>query len=284
VPGVPLDVRGRIDRVAERVPPLAYVLRILDRYNDLHGNVSANSITLTAFLALFAISLLAVAAIGYLDATDVDVATAITKWLGLSGDAANVVTSAVNTARDSARFATLVGFLGVVTIGTSFAGAIATAYNVAWGVRNRGLVERLRGVVWLAGFLVLGAASVMATTLWTRLPKELSPLVVVVTVATNAVLWAFTSWWLPNRPITLRAMLPGVVAGATMLEALKVLGGILVPRLVSNASELWGAIGAVFALIAWILFFGRVVVYVTVVEVVEAERRGLKDPHPEYLP
>ena len=30
--------------------------------------------------------------------------------------------------------------------------------------------------------------------------------------------------------------------------------------------------GAVFALIAWILFFGRVVVYVTIIEVLEAER------------
>lgn len=257
---------------------------MLQRYNELHGNVSANSVTLTAFLALFAVTLLAVAAIGYLDRTDVNVAKSITGWLGLHGDAAHTVTQAVNNARDSARFATLIGFVGVVTIGTSFSNAIASSYNIAWGVRNRGLVERARGMVWLLGFGVLGAASIMATTLWTRLPTALAPLVVIVTFTANALLWAFTSWWLPNRPITIRAMLPGVLAGAAMLEVLKVLGGILVPRLVSNASALWGAIGAVFALIAWILFFGRVVVYVTVIEVLEAERRGLKAEHPELLP
>lgn len=279
-----LDVRGRIDRIAARVPPLKYVLDVFARYEDLHGNVSANSITLTAFLALFAISLLAVAAIGYLDATNVDVAKEITSWLGLHGDAAKVVTQAVDNARNSARFATIVGFIGVLTIGTSFAGAIATSYNIAWGVKNRGLVERARALVWLAGFGVLGAASVMATTLWTRFSSELAPLVVVITFTANAALWSFTSWWLPNRRITLRAMWPGVVAGATMLELLKVLGGILVPRLVTNASALWGTLGAVFALIAWILFFGRVVVYVTVIEVLEAERRGLKDRRPEMLP
>src|SRR6185436_20210973 len=100
---VALDLRGRVDRVAERFPPLAYALRVIDRYNDIHGNVNANSITLTAFLALFAITLLAVAVIGYIDAANVDVAKSITQWLGLSGDAAQVVTDAVSTARTSAR-------------------------------------------------------------------------------------------------------------------------------------------------------------------------------------
>ena len=275
-----IDVRGRIDRIADRVPPLRYALSIQDRYEALHGNVSANSITLTAFLALFAVTLLGVALVGYLDRTDVNVAKSITSWLGLSGDAARVVTEAVNTASNSARFATVIGFVGVVTIGTSFAGAIATSYNIAWGVKNRGLVERLRALVWLVGFGVLTTVSVIATTLWTRLPTRLAPLVVIVTLLANAVLWLFTSWWLPNRKVSFRSMLPAAAAGAAMLEALKIIGGIWVPRLVSRSSELWGTIGAVFALIAWILFFGRVVVYVTVIEILEAERRGEKSPQP----
>lgn len=277
-------MRGRIDRIADRVPPLRYVLRVQDRYEALHGNVSANAITLTAFLALFAVSLLAVAVVGYLDRTNIDVAEQITSWLGLSGDAAQVVTDAVNTAKSSARFATVIGLLGVVTIGTSFAGAIATAYNIAWGVKNRGLVERLRALVWLAGAGLLGGISVLATTLWTRWSTELSWAVIVVTMTANAVLWLFTSWWLPNRTVTLRAMVPAAIAGAAMLEVLKVVGGIWVPRLVTNASELWGTLGAVFALIAWILFFGRVVVYVTVIEVLEAERLGTKGPPAHLLP
>jgi len=277
-------VRRHIDRIAARFPPLKYVLSIQDRYEELHGNVSANSITLTAFLALFALTLLAVAVVGYLDRSNVDIATEITKWLGLSGDAAQVVTNAVQTASTSARFATVIGFVGVVTIGTSFAGAIATAYNMAWGVKNRGLVERARGLVWLVGAGVLVAFSVWTTVLWTRFPKELAFLVVIVTLFANGLLWLFTSWWLPNRKTSFRAMLPAAAAGAAMLEALKVIGGIWVPRLVTRSSELWGTIGAVFALIAWILFFGRVVVYVTIIEVLEAERLGQKHHHGELLP
>jgi membrane protein len=280
---VEIDLRGRIDRIAARVPPLEYALRVLDRYSHTHGNVNANSITLTAFLSLFAVTLLAVAAVGYLDASDVNVAKEITEALGLTGDAARVVTQAVNTARDSARFATIIGFVGVVTVGTSFAGSIGTAYNVQWGVLGRGLIDRARGLVWLLGIGALFALGVLATSLWTQLPGELAPLLVIVTVSINAVAWAFTSWWLPNRKISWRVMLPGVLVGAVSLELLKVLGGIWVPRLISNSSELWGAIGAVFALIAWILIFGRVIVYVTVIEALEAERLGAKSSAPANL-
>jgi len=275
---VALDLRGRVDRVAERVPPLAYALRVIDRYNDIHGNVNANSITLTAFLALFAFTLLAVAAVGFLDRTNIDVAKEITKALGLSGDAAKVVTNAVNTARKSARFASVVGFVGVITIGTSFTNAIGTAYNVCWDVKGRGLIDRARGLVWMVAIGVCFAAGVVLTDLWTNLPTWLAPALAVLTVAINAVAWAFTSWWLPNRRVTFRAMLPAVLVGAVMLEVLKVVAGIWVPRLINNASELWGAIGVVFAIIAWILVFGRVIVYVAVIEVLEAERLGVKPP------
>ena len=278
-----LDLRGRVDRVAERVPPLAYALRVVDRYNDVHGNVVANSITLTAFLALFALTLLAVAAVGFLDRTNVDVAKEITEALGLSGDAAKVVTQAVETARNSARFATVVGFIGVVTIGTSFTNAIGTAYNVAWAVKGRGLIDRARGLAWLVGIGVLFGLSIVVTDMWAGFPGYLEPTVLLLTVSINAVGWAFTSWWLPNRRITWRAMLPAVLVGAVTLEVLKFVGGVWVPRLIANSSELWGTIGAVFALIAWILIFGRVVAYVAIIEVLEAERISEKPPVNTHL-
>ena len=283
VPSVALDVRGRIDRIADRFPPLKYALEIQDRYGQLHGNVSANSITLTAFLALFAVTLLAVAVIGYVDATNVDVAKSITQWLGLSGDAAQVVTDAVSTTRTSTRFATVVGFIGVITIGTSFAGSIATSYNIAWGVRNRGLIERLRSLAWLAVFGVLTVASIWATTLWTRWSTELSFLVVAITMVTNGLLWLFTSWWLPNRKVSFRAMLPAAAAHGDARGAEGHRRHLGAPADI-NASAGVGRDRCGVHVIAWILFFGRVVVYVTVIEVLEAERIGEKKPHPTLLP
>jgi uncharacterized BrkB/YihY/UPF0761 family membrane protein len=86
----------------------------------------------------------------------------------------------------------------------------------------------------------------------------------------------WTSWVLPNRRIPLRATVGAAVVGAVGLETLKVLGGYVVPQLVASSSALYGAIGSVFALIAWLWVFGRLVALLTVLEVVMWERS-----HPE---
>ena len=140
-------MRRHIDRVAAKFPPLKYALQIQDRYEALHGNVSANSITLTAFLALFALTLLAVALVGYLDRSDVDIAAEITKWLGLSGDAADLVTNAVRTASNSARFATVIGFEEGTDGFQTVAGHFRTLLQLRHEGFDFGRLERPRPVV-----------------------------------------------------------------------------------------------------------------------------------------
>ena len=43
-----LDLRGRLDRVATRIPPLRVALAVQDRYSALRGNQLAAAVTLTA--------------------------------------------------------------------------------------------------------------------------------------------------------------------------------------------------------------------------------------------
>jgi membrane protein len=76
---------------------------------------------------------------------------------------------------------------------------------------------------------------------------------------------------LQNRSVDWKSLLPGAVVGAVGLEVLKAVGAIYVPRVVSSSSALYGSIGIVFAVLAWLLFFGRLVVYSTVVNVVRWE-------------
>jgi membrane protein len=92
------------------------------------------------------------------------------------------------------------------------------------------------------------------------------PVVLAASLAVNTVLWLWTSWILPNRRAPLRPLLPAALFGAVALEILKLVGVYVVPRLVSKSSALYGTIGVVFALIAWLWFFGRVVVFVTIIE------------------
>ena len=80
-----------------------------------------------------------------------------------------------------------------------------------------------------------------------------APAVIVVSLLTDTVLLLWTSWILPNRRVPVRALLPAAAAGGVVLEALKLLGAYVVPRLVEHSSALYGTIGIVFA---WVLGLG----------------------------
>jgi len=243
----------------------------LDRYTQVGGRNTAAAITLYGFLALFALAVLAIAVLGFVSVDQKDVAARLVGELGVHGAAAKTVTDAVSTAQQSRAVATVVGLAGLVWIGSSFALAVASAYDTAWRVPTRSARARLVGLAWLLGAFVLLAAGGFLTTLLSSLPAALVIVTLGLSIAVDTGLWVLTSWVLPNRDLPIRAMLVPAVVGAVGLEVLKVLGGYVVPRLVASSSALYGAIGVVFALIAWLWVFGRLVVGITVLEVLHWE-------------
>ena len=67
--------------------------------------------------------------------------------------------------------------------------------------------------------------------------------------------------------------MPGSAAACSLaLPWLKLVGSLYVPRAVASSSALYGSIGVVFAILAWLYFFGRLIVYTTVLNVVLWER------------
>jgi uncharacterized BrkB/YihY/UPF0761 family membrane protein len=52
-----------------------------------------------------------------------------------------------------------------------------------------------------------------------------------------------------------------------------VVASVVVPRVVASSSDLYGPVGVVFAVLGWLLLFGRLVVYAAVLEVVLWEKR-----------
>lgn len=254
------------------LPGVSRARDIQRRYTEERGSALAASITLYGFLALFAVTALAIAVLGYLSAGGAHVARDLPNQLGLSGEAARLVRNAVDAARRSRAVATVVGLVGLAWTGTSLAIVVGDAYNAAWRVDRRGLADRAIGLVWLVGSIVPIAAGAGATALWSLLPGFLAPLVVLVSIATNTALFTWTSWILPNRRVPVRALVPAAVLGGVALEVLKVLGAYAVPHLVARSSEIYGTIGVVFALLAWLLVFGRVVVYTAMIEARSWER------------
>jgi membrane protein len=272
---VELDVRGRLGRLGDRWFWLGFALRVHDRFGELHGNQMATAVTLTAFVTLFPLVLVGLAVLGFVSVSSDDVPQRVVDNLGLTGSAADTVTDAIATAEKSRKLASVVGVVGLLWTGLGLAGALAYAYNTAWQVKERGLKDKAIGLGWLAGLGVLIALSFGATTAVEWLGGAFAPVLFLLGVALNGLVFLWTSWVLPNRRVGWRPLVPAAVVGGVGLEALKIVGTLLVPRLVADSSALYGTIGVVFAVLAWLLFLGRLVVYVAVLEVVSWEgRRG----------
>ena len=268
---------GRTWRLApRRWRPTRFALAVQDRYSELHGGELASAITLSAFLSLLPLLLVGIAVFGFFSAaSSKDLAVETINRLGLDGssDTANLITEAVRTAESSRQAASIVGLAGLLWTALGLVNALQYAWNTAWQVPGRGLRDKAVGLAWLVGAGLGFAGSFVLSAGAQLLPWYLAPLGIVAGLATGVGLWLWTAHTLPNRQVGWRALLPGALLGAAGFEILKVAASVVVPRIVERSSDLYGPVGVVFAVLAWLLVFGRLVVYSAVVEVVVWEKR-----------
>jgi membrane protein len=257
------------DRIGDKVPWLKPVLAIQKRYGEVGGNQMAAAFTFQAFVSLFPLVLVAIAVIGFVAAdAKVDVAGRLIQQLSLKGEAANLFRRAIEQAVAARKTASLIGVLGLLWSGLGLVGALQFAYNAVWQVNDRGLKDKAVGLAWLAGAALLFVASAAATTALRWLPGFLAPVGILVTFLVSFALWLWTSRLLPNRSIGWTHLVPGALLGAVGLEVLKLVGAFYVPKLIASSASVYGPLGVVFAILAWLLLFGRLVVYSAVLNVV----------------
>lgn len=247
-------------------------MRVNERVGMVGGGPLASSITLAGFLSLFPLLLVGIAVLGFFAAGDVDFASRTVEQLGLDGRAADVVLDAIATAEDSRRSATVIGFVGLIWSGMAVVGALSNALNSTWQVKGRGFTGKLWELAWLLGAAAIFLASLAIGPVLTVLP---GPAVVASVLAgllvdTLLMLWTFRE--LANVQLPWRVHLPGAIAGGLGLTVLKLVGGLYVPQLVSSSSSLYGSIGVVFALLAWMALGARLLVYSAAFNVVRYEQ------------
>jgi membrane protein len=268
---------GRLERLSpRRWRPTRLALDVQDRYSELHGGELASAITLSAFLSLLPLLLVAIAVLGFFSAaSSKDLAKEVIENLQLdrSSQTAELITEAMRTAESSRKAASVVGLAGLLWSGLGVVNALQHAWNTAWQVPGRGLRDKAVGVGWLLGAGVLFVASFAVSAASQLLPWFLEPVGLLIGLGTGVGLWLWTAHTLPNRNVGWRALIPGALLGAIGFEILKVLASFVVPRIVASSSDLYGPVGVVFAVLAWLLLFGRLVIYAAVIEVVVWERR-----------
>ena len=274
-PTPPPEPKSFQDKLGDKLPWLKPVLAVQKRYGEVGGNWLAAAFTFQAFISLFPLVLAVIAVIGFVAAgAKVDLAGRLIEELSLQGEAADIIRRAIEQAVAGRQAASVIGFAGLLWSGLGLIGALQYAYDSVWQVHDRGLKDKAIGLAWLAGAGLLFVASAAATTALRWLPGFLAPLGILVTFLVSLGLWLWTSKLLPNRSIGWRDLLPGAILGAVGLEILKVVGAYYVPKAVASSSELYGTLGVVFAILAWLLLFGRLLVYSAVLNVVRYERKA----------
>jgi membrane protein len=262
-------------RAEQRHSWISFSVAVQRRFGAERGANLAAAISMRAFVSLFPVLVLAIAFVGFLGGNPRHVADDIVRELGLSGRAANTITDAVKTAQDTKVAGSVIGVIGLLWAGTGLAASLTATWNQVWRIPGGGVRGRTLGFAWLLGGLVLFALAIFLLSLVGG-NGALPEIGVFAGVVVNTLGFLWTAWVLPTRRLTFREMLPAAIVGGVCLEVLKIVGTFAIPRIVSRSSELYGTIGAVFALLVWFLVIGRVVVYVALIEHVGWLRRGTR--------
>src|SRR4051795_1273357 len=272
--GVARGVRQRLNQLRARWPWFDVVMSVQDRYSELDGNVVASAVTMSIFISLFPALLVGTAIVGYVAAGSVDLSQQLIDKLGLSGTAADTLRDTINSAQRSRKATSMVGIAGLVWASLGVVDAIRVAVDRAWQVKGNGLVDKAKSLGWLFVTGVILVASTAVTALMvSALPAWLAPLMLAVTVGINVLMFWFTLAMLGSQRVGWRPLLPGSVVAGVGLQVLTLAGAFIVPRSVASSSALYGSLGVVFAILAWLFFFGRLLVYASTFNVVLYERQ-----------
>lgn len=278
-------MKDRLEALRARWAWLDRALDVQERVGEINGGFVASGVTIMMFLALFPLLLVAISVVGFIAAGDDTVAPRLIDELGLTGAAADALTSTLERAADTRRAASIIGLVGLAWSGSGVAAALMHAVRAPWQERVQGLRDRFVGIAWLviagiglAASLALGGA-LNAIPEWAPTPL-VALLAVALGLAVQVGLFTWMLWGLGTRQVGVRALLPGAVVAALGFEVLKLVGTVVVPQLVRSSSALYGSLGIVFAILAWLALFARLLVYASALNAVrwEAEHGTVQVP------
>lgn len=254
-------------------PVIGPLLRVQDRFGEVQGDPLASGIALQIFLSLIPLLLVAIAVVGFIAGGDATFTDDVIDFLGIpaDGDAAGALRTTIENAEESRQAASIIGVLGLLWRGLAVIAAVQRAIDNVWQTRSAGFKDKARAALWLLGAAVIFVASFAVTTVLNFLPGFFAPVSILVGLAVNLGLFLWTYHELGRLPVGWRALLPGAALCAVGFEVLKLIGTIYVPRLVASSSALYGSLGIVIAILAWLAFFGRLLVYGAVVNVLRWE-------------
>jgi len=259
-------VRGAVDHTARTLAPL------LERLTAVGLIQSAVILAAQTFMALFPL-LIALIAIGP-PTFGTTILDTLRDRIGITGDTREMTQRLIASRSELRSGLSVFGVILVLASATSFTRALQRVYEGAWQLPRTGLRGSIRGLAWLAGFVVYVALLAMAIRLTTFADEAGTMVRPVIAALAAAMLWWWTPYVLLGGRVRARALLLTGMLTAIGLAVLGWLSAIYMPRTVHNQEQQYGTIGVVFAIQSWLVVVAAVIVSAAVVGAVANQATG----------
>jgi uncharacterized BrkB/YihY/UPF0761 family membrane protein len=254
-----------------------FVLEVHRRAGQLRVGALVASITLRAVTSLVPLLLVGVSVTGLLAQGNADLDERILDNLKLSDPSVRkFVADSIQSASGGAGLALAISIAGSLYLGLGVVGAIATSFNATWQVPGRGLIEKLLGIPWIIGAVVVfGLSGFLAATVtsYVRVPYVGVAVALVSAGFTGSVAVWLSYLLLTNVRVTPRAHVPGALLAGAFLSVFQLVGAELVQRTLNGRASTYGTFAGIFALFFVFNLFGNIIVHGAVVNVVLWEHR-----------
>jgi YihY family inner membrane protein len=282
------SVVDRVDSVQRRIAGVSFLTAVWRKYGDDGGGKLVAQLTYSAFLSLFPLLLVLVTVLGYI----------LSGHPGLQDSVAHsafgqfpIIGDQLQSNVKSVRGSGLALAIGVVAALWGGLGITQTAQDVLatiWLVpyrRRPAFLGRLAKaalvmLVLLGGLLCASVLAAVASQM-AQFGTVGRGLVIVLTVAVNAALFALAFRILVPVDVSWRQALPGAVVAAIGWQVLLLLGASLVNHQLRGASQSYGFFGIVLGLLGWLALVSTVLILAAEVNAVLAHRlwpRSLTKP------
>ncbi len=279
--GMAARAKQRFARARERYPFVDHVVRMVQHYGKVEGNVLAGAVTYFGFLSFFPILALAFAVVGYISAAFPDaqdsLTTAIEQFFpGIVSSTGEAGTISLQQIEDAKATAGIIGFVGVLYTGLGWVSGLRTGLadvfeipheskpNFVVGKGTDLAVLTVLGLVMIVSVgtsgVVEGLTDKVVETLQLDGIAVGAALVwgvgIALSLATSTLLLFVMHWLLAHPDLPIRPLWEGALLGAIGFELLKLLAIYIVGSVGGTA---FAQLAIAVTLVVWINYFSRLV-------------------------
>jgi uncharacterized BrkB/YihY/UPF0761 family membrane protein len=269
--------RAAVEERRPRVRSVDATLSAYERDRDRAGFLLAGALAYRLFLWLLPFTLVVVAGLGFLEASDHDNASDLADNLGVVGLASKSVSEAAADAEHARFIALLIGISALCLASLGAIKAFRAVSALAWGVPAGPLGRKPLAVLSCFGvFAAFFSVTFIGSAIRHRAP---GPGVVATVLIGIAFVWlAFLGLWILPRPsVHWTAVLPGAITVGLGLQAIHLVNVYFISYRISSSSETYGALGVAAAILLSLFLIGRLFVAGVILNATLWERQNARD-------